>query len=107
LFSEKVIRKETEAMAKAVKNDGEIVVSLVAEGESFKSDGKLEQTVVVQEEREGWGNKMEYLLATIGFAVGFGNVWRFPYLCQQNGGGRLILLQMFICVCRTLYYTYY
>lgn len=43
------------------------------------------------EQRESWGNKLEFLLATIGFAVGLGNVWRFPYLCQKNGGGKTLL----------------
>ena len=43
------------------------------------------------ENRDSWGNKLEFLLATIGFAVGLGNVWRFPYLCQKNGGGKSVL----------------
>ncbi|CAM5174042.1 unnamed protein product [Eretmochelys imbricata] len=39
--------------------------------------------------RPAWSNKAEYILAQVGFSVGLGNVWRFPYLCHQNGGGSL------------------
>ena len=37
--------------------------------------------------RDSWGGKLEFVLASLGLAVGGGNVWRFPYLCQRNGGG--------------------
>lgn len=46
--------------------------------------------------RGGWGNKIEFILAIIGFAVGLGNVWRFPYLAQKNGGG-MIFIRIFYC----------
>ncbi|RXM94805.1 Sodium-dependent neutral amino acid transporter SLC6A17 [Acipenser ruthenus] len=39
------------------------------------------------EERPAWNSKLQYILAQVGFSVGLGNVWRFPYLCQKNGGG--------------------
>ena len=45
--------------------------------------------VEVEDGRGEWGHKIEFILASIGLAVGLGNVWRFPYLCQKNGGGEL------------------
>uniref|UniRef100_A0A673GMM1 Transporter n=1 Tax=Sinocyclocheilus rhinocerous TaxID=307959 RepID=A0A673GMM1_9TELE len=49
-----------------------------------------------EDDRPAWDSKLQYVLAQVGFSVGLGNVWRFPYLCHQNGGGAFMLLYVML-----------
>lgn len=49
-------------------------------------------------EREKLGSRLGFILISAGCAIGIGNVWKFPYLCGQNGGGAFVLVYLFFLV---------
>lgn len=44
-----------------------------------------------------WSNRMAFILAATGAAVGLGNIWKFPYMMGQNGGGAFVLVYL-LCI---------
>lgn len=44
--------------------------------------------------REGFQSRLGFILVSAGCAIGIGNVWRFPYVAGQNGGGIFVLLYL-------------
>ncbi len=45
-----------------------------------------------------WSSRLVFLFATIGFAVGLGNIWKFPYVTGQNGGGAFVFVYLLCAV---------
>lgn len=44
-----------------------------------------------------WANRWTFILAATGSAVGLGNIWKFPYITGENGGGAFVLVYL-ICI---------
>lgn len=51
-----------------------------------------------QTKREGFRSRLGFLLVSAGCAIGIGNVWKFPYVAGQNGGGLFVLLYLVFLV---------
>ena len=49
-------------------------------------------------EREKLGSRLGFILLSAGCAIGIGNVWKFPYMVGQYGGGIFVLLYLFFLV---------
>ena len=45
-------------------------------------------------EREKFGSRLGFILVSAGCAVGLGNVWKFPYICGENGGAAFVLIYL-------------
>lgn len=48
--------------------------------------------------RDQWNNDLEYFMSVLGYAVGYGSLWRFPYIMYKNGGGTFLIPYIFFII---------
>ena len=68
-----------------------------AKGSALASAGDTQAstTTGIPEGREGFSNRLGFLLISAGCALGLGNIWRFPYITGEYGGAAFVLLIVF------------
>ncbi|XP_069985298.1 sodium-dependent nutrient amino acid transporter 1 isoform X2 [Penaeus vannamei] len=76
-----------------------------------KSEAKVEMEMTSPEaseepSRDQWSNPIEFLLSCIAMSVGLGNVWRFPFVALENGGGAFLIpyILVLLLIGKPLYY---
>ncbi|HAP52021.1 MAG TPA: sodium-dependent transporter, partial [Marinobacter adhaerens] len=66
----------------------------VTSSDSAAYSGALEGS---NAQRGLWSSRLAFILAATGSAVGLGNIWKFPYVTGENGGGAFVLVYL-LCI---------
>ncbi|KAM8712006.1 hypothetical protein ACLKA7_012512 [Drosophila subpalustris] len=80
------------------------LLTMDTSSEEAREEPEVEPTAT--RDRDQWGKGIEFLFSCIALSVGLGNVWRFPFIALENGGGAFLIpyLVVLLLVGRPIYY---
>ncbi|XP_018329353.1 sodium-dependent nutrient amino acid transporter 1-like [Agrilus planipennis] len=91
-------------------DEKKVTTSFTISSETNKQNNNVRNSSTEQgsdeSQRATWDNGLQFLMSCIAMSVGFGNIWRFPFVAYENGGGAFLIpyIIVLIIIGRPFYY---
>ncbi|KAF7278749.1 hypothetical protein GWI33_008054 [Rhynchophorus ferrugineus] len=98
MYKDYIIPKRKVLNSPGLTSDKRPPEEYVYDDESDDGTDDDEDSVYIKPRRQHWSNKLQFVLACVGYSVGLGSIWRFPYLCYKSGGGVFLIPYIIIMI---------